>query len=168
MSTAAVKPPTTRAELLAALNEAARRQSTATVLFHTAVAERLGLSATDHKYADLIARQGPMTAGELADRAGLTTGAITGVLDRLERAGWVRRERDPHDRRRVMVHLIHHSAIMRRATALFQSLARASTEGFAEYSDAQLAFLLDFFSRAEALMQRETAKLKQTKQRRGR
>jgi len=57
---------------------------------------------------------------------------------------------------------------MRRATALFQSLARASTEGFAEYSDAQLAFLLDFFSRAEALMQRETAKLKQTKQRRGR
>src|SRR5438034_2670026 len=105
MSTAAVKPPTTRAELLAALNEAARRQSTATVLFHAAVAERLGLSATDHKYADLIARQGPMTAGELADRAGLTTGAITGVLDRLERAGWVRRERDPHDRRRVMVHL---------------------------------------------------------------
>src|SRR3989449_4832514 len=78
MSTAAVKPPTTRAELLAALNEAARRQSTATVLFHAAVAERLGLSATDHKYADLIARQGPMTAGELADRAGLTTGAITG------------------------------------------------------------------------------------------
>src|SRR2546425_489920 len=66
MSTAAVKPPTTRAELLAALNEAARRQSTATVLFHAAVAERLGLSATDHKYADLIARQGPMTAGELA------------------------------------------------------------------------------------------------------
>src|SRR2546429_5265746 len=64
MSTAAVKPPTTRAELLAALNEAARRQSTATVLFHAAVAERLGLSATDHKYADLIARQGPMTAGE--------------------------------------------------------------------------------------------------------
>src|SRR5216117_3098234 len=104
MSTAAVKPPTTRAELLAALNEAARRQSTATVLFHAAVAERLGLSATDHKYADLIARQGPMTAGELADRAGLTTGAITGVLDRLERAGWVRRERDPHDRRRSEEH----------------------------------------------------------------
>src|SRR2546427_10347158 len=99
MSTAAVKPPTTRAELLAALNEAARRQSTATVLFHAAVAERLGLSATDHKYADLIARQGPMTAGELADRAGLTTGAITGVLDRLEQAGGGRRERDPHDRR---------------------------------------------------------------------
>src|SRR2546427_828436 len=91
MSTAAVKPPTTRAELLAALNEAARRQSTATVLFHAAVAERLGLSATDHKYADLIARQGPMTAGELADRAGLTTGAITGVLDRLEQAGGRRR-----------------------------------------------------------------------------
>src|SRR2546428_12497931 len=109
MPPAAVKPPPTRAELLAAMNEAARRKSTATVLFHTAVAERLGLSATDHKYADLIARQGPMTAGELADRTGLTTGAITGVLDRLEPAGGVRRERDPHDRRRVMGDLIPHS-----------------------------------------------------------
>src|SRR5436309_16137463 len=107
-----------------------------------------------------------MTAGELADRAALTTGAITGVLARLERAGWVRRERDPHDRRRVMVHLIHHSAIMRRATALFQSLARASTEGFADYSDAQLAFLLDFFSRAEALTERGTPTLTETKHRR--
>src|SRR2546428_6403111 len=115
MPPAAVKPPPTRAELLAAMNEAARRKTTATVLFHAAVAERLGLSATDHKYADLIARQGPMTAGELADRAGLTTGAITGVLDRLEQAGWGPRERDPHDRPPGIVHPVPPSAIMGRA-----------------------------------------------------
>src|SRR2546427_12544520 len=117
MSSVAVKPPTTRAELLAALNEAARRQSTATVLFHTAVAERLGLSATDHKYAVLIARQGPMTAGELADRAGVTTGAITGVPDRLEQAGGVPRDGDPLDQRRDWGHLLHQFGVMRRGAA---------------------------------------------------
>src|SRR6516164_9446091 len=92
-----------REELLAALNDEFRQLTTATILFHQAIADRLGMNVTDHKCADILLRAGPITAGELAQRTGLTTGAITGVIDRLEKAGFVRRVRDPGDRRRVVV-----------------------------------------------------------------
>jgi DNA-binding MarR family transcriptional regulator len=77
----------------------ARRHSTAVVLFHSAVAERLGLGSTDHKCFDLLRERGAMTGSELAAITGLTSGAITGVVARLERAGYLRREPDAHDRR---------------------------------------------------------------------
>ncbi len=72
--------------------------ASAILMFHTALAERLGLNATDHKALDLIARHGPLTAGRLAETTGLTTGAVTGIVDRLERAGFAVRERDTVDR----------------------------------------------------------------------
>src|SRR5262245_33252986 len=77
--------------------------STAVVLFHEAVAARLGLSAADHRALGLISRSGAVTAGELAQRTGLSPGAVTGLVDRLEQGGHVRRTRDPADRRRVLV-----------------------------------------------------------------
>jgi DNA-binding MarR family transcriptional regulator len=81
-----------------------REQSALTVMFHTKVAEQMGLSATDEKCLDLAMRaEGPLTAGRIAELSGLSTGAVTGVIDRLERAGFVRRVRDPHDRRKVLV-----------------------------------------------------------------
>jgi DNA-binding MarR family transcriptional regulator len=81
-----------------------REQSALTVMFHTKVAAQMGLSATDEKCLDLAMRaQGPVTAGRIAELSGLSTGAVTGVIDRLERAGFVRRVRDPHDRRKVLV-----------------------------------------------------------------
>ena len=80
-----------------------REISTVTILFHQAIADRLGMNVTDHKCAGILARSGPITAGELARRTGLTTGAITGVIDRLEQAGFARRARDPGDRRRVII-----------------------------------------------------------------
>ena len=61
-----------------------RQMSTGAIMFHQAIADRLGLHATDHKCADLIIRNGAMTSGRLAELTGLTTGAITGVVDRLE------------------------------------------------------------------------------------
>ena len=81
----------------------ARRHSTAAVLFHHAVAERLGLGPTDHKCLDLLRERGAMTGSELAAITGLTTGAITGVVARLERGGYLRREPDPHDRRKQIL-----------------------------------------------------------------
>ena len=78
----------------------ARRHSTATVLFHHAVAERLGLGPTDHKVLDLLRERGTMTGSEIAAVTGLTTGAITGVVARLERAGFLRREPDLRDGRK--------------------------------------------------------------------
>jgi DNA-binding MarR family transcriptional regulator len=74
------------------------------VLFHARIAEQLGLSGTDHKCLELVLRSAePLTAGRLAQLSGLSTGAVTGVIDRLERRGLVRRVRDPHDRRKVLV-----------------------------------------------------------------
>src|SRR5688572_19438670 len=86
------------------------RLSTATILFHAAVADRLGINVTDVKCYSLLRQRGAMTAGELSEKTGLTTGAITGVVDRLEKAGLVQRRRDAHDRRRVIVELLHNPA----------------------------------------------------------
>jgi len=83
-----------------------REISAMTVMFHSRVAGEMGLSATDEKCLDFASRaNGPLTAGRLAELSGLSTGAVTGVIDRLERAGFVRRVRDPHDRRKVLVEL---------------------------------------------------------------
>src|SRR6266852_2745880 len=81
----------------------ARRHSTAVVLFHHAVAERLGLGPTDHKCLDLLRERGAMTGSDLAAITDLTTGAITGVVARLEQAGYLQREPDPHDRRQQIL-----------------------------------------------------------------
>jgi DNA-binding MarR family transcriptional regulator len=80
-----------------------RRHSIAIVLFHQAVAERLGLGPTDHKCLDLLRERGAMTGSELAAITDLTTGAITGVVARLLRAGYLQREPDPHDRRQQIL-----------------------------------------------------------------
>lgn len=73
------------------------------VLHNHAVAQRLGLGVSDSQFISLLNLHGPLTPGRLAELTGLTTGTVTGVIDRLERAGFVRRERDPADRRRVHV-----------------------------------------------------------------
>src|SRR5690348_14392032 len=101
------RPTRSRSELVEAIRHQARVGSTHTVLFHTAIAERLGLNPSDHKVADILSlEEGPVTPGRLAELTGLTTGAITGVLDRLEHAGFVTREPDPADRRRVILRLL--------------------------------------------------------------
>lgn len=77
--------------------------SDAVVLFHDALGSLMGLSAPDHKALGILRREGPMSASALARRTGLTAGAVTGLVDRLERGGHARRERDPDDRRRLVI-----------------------------------------------------------------
>ena len=156
----AVNTPTSRTELLEAILEGARRNSTATILFHHAVAEHLGLNPSDHKCADLVARAGPMTAGELADLSGLSTGAITGVIDRLEQAGAVRREHDPADRRRVIVSVVEDCPFENEGSAIFESLCSSALEALADYSDEELRLLLDYFARVDEVFRSEAAKLR--------
>ena len=151
-------PP--RAELLNAVGyELGRELSTRTVLFHLAIAERLGLNATDHKAVDLLSRAGPITAGELAELTGLTTGAITGIIDRLEKAGFVRRQSDPHDRRRVIIRPLM-EPIARDIAPLFDSLAHAMTALCTRYSDHELVLIRDFMTRSIAILQEETTRLR--------
>src|SRR5882724_3011646 len=87
------------------VGQLARRHSTAVVLFHHAVAERLGLGPTDHKCLDLLRERRAMAGSDLGAITGLTSGAITGVVARLERAGYLRREPDAHDGRKQILHL---------------------------------------------------------------
>jgi DNA-binding MarR family transcriptional regulator len=149
-----------RAELLAALVGEFRELSAATVMFHQAVADRLGMNITDHKCADILSRTGPITAGELARRTGLTTGAITGVIDRLERAGFVRRAEDSGDRRRVIIEPIP-KRMERVIGPLFESMARAAADLCARYSTQQLAVIRDFTARAHQMAYEETRRLRE-------
>src|SRR5690349_6892549 len=118
------------------------RLSTATVLFHAAIADRLGVGATDAKCYSILRQTGPITSGELAQRTSLTTGAITGVIDRLERAKLVRRARDPQDRRRIVLELVHDPERERAIGALYEPLGRAITELVGQFSAAERATLL--------------------------
>lgn len=130
-----------------------RRYSTAAVLLHHAIAERLGLGPTDHKCLDLLLDRGPMTGSRLAAITGLTTGAITGVVSRLERAGFVAREPDPLDRRKQIVTPV--PARIREAQEVFMSL-RPTPESLLEgFDTAQLEVIAEFLTRvAELNLQR--------------
>ena len=137
------------------------RLSTATILFHQAVADRLGVSATEVKCYSILRQVGPITAGELAERTGLTTGAITGVVDRLERAELVRRVRDPRDRRRIVLELVANTERERAIGQLYAPMGQAIMELVAQYSAAERATLLDFLTKAAAVLETETAALRQ-------
>ncbi len=119
------------------------------VMLSQATASRLGISPADLETMDILFTNGPLTAGRLAELTGLTTGAITGVVDRLEQSGFVRRERDANDRRRVIVHLVSDRA--RRVGKLYQPLARAMAELHGRYSDEQLALMVDYTRRGNAI-----------------
>ena len=147
-----------RTELVERLLLAGRALSAATIMFHQAVADRLGLNPTDHKCADFLWTRGPMTAGELAELTGLTTGAITGVIDRLERGGFVRREDDPGDRRRVVVRAVPKR--LRQIGRLFEDVAARMAELSARYTDAELAVILDFMGQSCEVSRAATLKLR--------
>lgn len=136
------------------------RLSTATVLFHAAIAERLGIGATELKCYSLLRQTGPITAGELGERVGLTTGAITGVVDRLEAAGLARRVRDTSDRRRVLLELLSNPEREQALLALYEPLGRAIGALVAGYSKDERAMLLEFLTRASTILEAETARLR--------
>lgn len=134
-----------------------RRLSTAVVLFHEAVGQRLGLRALDHRALGLIERQGPLTAGALAELTGLTPGAVTGLVDRLHRLGYVRRVPDPADRRRV---LISANVEARPDPAdAFAGLSRAMGELMARYDEDELAVIADYVTRTIDILHAQTQRL---------
>jgi DNA-binding MarR family transcriptional regulator len=131
-----------RRELIEAINLEVRRSQNRTDEFDEAVAQAVGINRTDMRCLDILAQEGGATAGRLAERMGLTTGAITTVLDRLEAAGLARRERDETDRRRVKV------ALTEQANAelmpFYTPLQEMSERLFARYTEEQLELLLGF------------------------
>lgn len=139
-----------RAELLAELDTTLRKIGARSVLMSATVGQLVGLNSTDLKCLDLLALAGPTTAGQLAKHTGLTTGAMTAVIDRLERAGFVRRIRDAEDRRVVLVEAFPRS--VERITPLYKPLVDATARLNARYTDQQLAVVLEYLSRALGLV----------------
>ena len=119
-----------------------------------------GVHWTDFEALDVLDWTGPITAGELARRVGLTSGAITGVIDRLERDGWVRRARDPADRRKVIVEMVPGRVDVEQQAALFAPLV-ADIEAVSErFDDDQLAAILTYLSGCNDAIERSTARLR--------
>lgn len=150
-----------RPELLTAVGSEFRQLATATVLFHQAVADRLGMHATDHRCLEILSRAGRMTAGELSELTGLTTGAITGVIDRLEKGEFVRRVEDPGDRRRVVIEPFP-ERIEREIAPLFRSLAPAMAELCNGYSAHDLAVIREFIAGVQRVVYEQIRTLRGT------
>src|SRR6516225_1530538 len=131
-----------RAALLQDLEEAMRRSSAQGVVFGQAVANVAGISNSDLECLDFLNLEGRVTAGRLAEVTGLTTGAITGVVDRLEKAGLVRRERDEVDRRKVFIVVVSENAA--KIGRFYVPMQQAMHKLWNTYSDAELQLLLRF------------------------
>jgi DNA-binding MarR family transcriptional regulator len=134
-----------------------RRSQSATDRFDQAVADAIGLNRTDMRCLDVIDREGPIPAGRLADATGLTTGAITTVLDRLERAGHARRVRDAGDRRRVLVELTPEAR--RHANSFYAEHAALGESLYQRYTEQQLELLLGFVRGSREFNELQAAKL---------
>jgi DNA-binding MarR family transcriptional regulator len=131
------------------VRELRRFQGLSASLFRAAAA-RSGMTGTDLQVLDLLESVGPATAGQLADLTGLTTGAITGMLNRLEEAGRVRRERDPSDGRRVIVRLAPGTNARRAGGTPLASLGMAWEDLASRYNEEQMAVILAFLKDSNA------------------
>lgn len=140
------------------------RHSIAVVLFHHAVAERVGLGPTDHKCMDLLRERGTMTGSDLAAITGLTTGAITGVVAKLERLGYLYREPDPHDGRKQILQPAPEG--MRDIHAVFGPIREDVAAVLERFDTRQLTAIAEFLSRSTDLIYRHAALLRSATQRR--
>ena len=138
---------------------ALRRAGSVMQLLGQMSAERIGINATDLNCLNIVALTGHLTAGELAAQTGLTTASITAVLDRLEEGGFVRRVRDPHDRRRVMVELSAGPGLSK-VGSTFGPVVNAWRAAAAGYSDDELRLLLAFQGQLEEIIRDQLARLR--------
>jgi predicted transcriptional regulator len=140
-----------------------RELSDAIVFFHEAVAAHLGMSVAEWKCLGLLREHGSLAASRLAELSGFTTGAITGIVDRLENAGYVRREAHPTDRRSVIVQPQQMKDVQRRVGPIFQSLLNAMAAIAKHYTAAELEAIAGFFRETTTALHAEIAKLKKKK-----
>jgi DNA-binding MarR family transcriptional regulator len=155
-----------RSTLLEQVLLEARRGGSLGTLHNRAAADLVGMNQTDWDCLDVLDWTGPITAGELAKRVGLTSGAITGVLDRLEKSGLARRVADPRDRRRVIVELTVDPTSPpadERQAGLQESFGQLATEMFAvseEFDADQLEAILRWLKAGNDAVERSTARMR--------
>ncbi|CAG5083048.1 Putative transcriptional regulator pnxR1 [Thermobacillus xylanilyticus] len=131
--------------------------SLALIMFHQSLADKVGLNLTDYKVLGIIGDG--VTAGKIAEITGLSTGMVTTVVDRLEKRHYVYRDRDAHDRRKVIIKL-NADKVSSELAPLFQSFGEVMGKLFAKYDDEQLALLEDFMRSCIDIFRQETLKLR--------
>jgi DNA-binding MarR family transcriptional regulator len=139
---------------------AVRQTGSLTNLMGQAAADRIGINATDLNCLNILSFSGSLTAGELARATGLTTASITGVVDRLEEAGFVSRERDPADRRRVVVTIVIEKAI-REVASVFAPMVADWQELAGRYSDDELRLIVEFYEQMQQVIRKHLARLRE-------
>ena len=144
------------------LSEAVQWAGTLKVIHTNAVASRIGLSATEFEAMDIITRYQPLTAGRLADYCGLTTGAITGLVDRLERAGFVKRERDSQDRRRVFIRPIENAERSQKVRLLYGPIAESFRTIITRYSPEETQLLITLHNELNEMTEKAISELRKT------
>lgn len=143
-----------RAEIQRKLGDLARRFSTSTVFLHQVIAQTVGLNATDTRCLDLILTNPDdmITAGRLADLSGLTTGAITHILDRLEKRGFIERVRGTVDRRKVFVRV--QEASLKPLLPKYEALGNAYIGLVKHYTDSELQLIFDYMEKVSQISER--------------
>ncbi|WP_198675992.1 MarR family winged helix-turn-helix transcriptional regulator [Kribbella monticola] len=135
----------TREELTAELQERMVRFIAEVILFNHAVSAKLGLGASDSQFMTLLRSYGPLTPRQLSEHTNLTSGTVTGVIDRLESFGLITRQPDPHDRRKVLV-TPSFEAIQEKLAPLYEEQGRRLQAVLATRSDHDLRVIADFFA----------------------
>lgn len=129
------------------------------IQMHETIARTAGLSGTDHKYLGFLMQKGQMTAGELSKLTGLTTGAVTGLIDRLEKRGLVKRQLARGDRRKVIVEP-DTDKIMALLAPLYKDFRSRTEELIASFSDKETAIIEAYLSKGIEIMNETLSKLR--------
>jgi DNA-binding MarR family transcriptional regulator len=139
-------------QIVQSFRTASRAYSDASILMHEAIARKAGLSGTDHKYLGLIMEKKELSAGELAELTGLTTGAVTGLIDRLEKKKLVKRQYDKSDRRKVLI-VPNTPNALRMLEPLFINLQQQTTALVNSFTEDEIAIIERYFTGAVKVMQ---------------
>ena len=137
-----------------------RELATAVITFHETVARTLGMSAAESRCLGVLRGMTVATPGQLAQATGLTTGAITGIVDRLEKAGYAARTPNPDDRRSLLVHIRQTEQIDAQLGPIYGSLSLARTKMAEGYTPAELEVIGRYLGDTISVLKGETAKLK--------
>lgn len=150
------------AETVRKIRRLSQQYAYTSLQMHEAIARKAGFSGTDHKYLGFLLQKGPMTAGELAQLSGLTTGAVTGLIDRFEKKKLVKRQASREDRRSVNI-VPDTKKIMALLEPLYRQFRNASENLIASFSDDEVNVLEKYFSVAVEIMNDTTNRISNKK-----
>jgi DNA-binding MarR family transcriptional regulator len=144
-------------QLVYELMTAVRKLTRSSLMLQYAIAEKMKLNATDAECIDFLMEMGPSTAGELAKVTRLTTGAITNVIDRLEKAGFVKRENDPNDRRKVIIRYIPKKHA--KTKQYYDAMAADVYQLLSGYNEPKLKSILRYSDSLTVIFQKHAEKI---------